>query len=208
MRRLIMVSIVFASVLTGCRPVDTGRPPTVRFGDEACASCRMIIGDESFAAALVTRTGDALKFDDVGCLIEHESGRLRPDVNYWVRDAETRRWLDARKAMFAHSPGVASPMGFGLAAHPAGRVASEPNGRILRLEDLPGFLADRGHDGESDPSAGRGIEPLPTGDKSSGPAPSGDLRPRNVRDGRRPAQGRVHPDPLKIENPSEVERIR
>lgn len=160
-----MVPVVFASVLSGCRPADHGRPPTVRFGDEACASCRMIIGDEAFAAALVARTGDALKFDDVGCLIEHESGRLRPDVTYWVRDAETRRWLDARAAMFVHSPGVASPMGFGLAAHPAGRAASEPDGRILRFKDLPGFLAERKHDSESDPSAGGESKPPSTGGK-------------------------------------------
>src|SRR5262249_9466691 len=144
-------------------------PPTVRFGEEACASCRMIIGDEHFAAALVAPTGDALKFDDIGCLVEHEAGRLRPEVAYWGRDAAGLErlhapgargracpaaagleWLDAREARFAHSPSVVSPMGFGLAAHPARRAVGGPNARMLRLHELPGFLAGRLREAGSD----------------------------------------------------------
>ena len=167
MRRLIIQApVIFASLFTGCRPVDTGRPPTVRFGEEACASCRMIIGDEHFAAALVTPAGDALKFDDIGCLIEHEPDEIRHGVAYWVRDAEGREWLDARQATFVHSPRVASPMGFGLAASPAGQAAGESPGRTLRFHELPGFLADRLREAESGRSnaeaGGRGPEPPPT----------------------------------------------
>ena len=151
MRRIpIRVWLIAAGLIAGCRPVDISRPPTVRFGEEACASCRMIIGDEHFAAALVAPTGDSLKFDDVGCMVEHEAGRLLPDVAYWVRDAASREWLDARGARFVHSPSVASPMGFGLAAHPADRAVGEPNARMLRFHDLPGFLADRLREAESD----------------------------------------------------------
>jgi copper chaperone NosL len=158
-----MILVIFGSVLAGCRPTDTSRPPTVLFGEEACASCRMIIGDEHFAAALVTPEGEALKFDDIGCLIEHESERLRPDVVYWVRDTTSREWLDARAATFVHSPSVASPMGFGLAAHPSGRSVTEPKGRMLRFPELPGFLADQRRDAESDRAAGRRTEPPSTG---------------------------------------------
>jgi copper chaperone NosL len=144
------VWIVAAGLIAGCRPVDISRPPTIRFGEEACDACRMIIGDEQFAAALVTPTGDALKFDDIGCLVEHEAGRLRPDVAYWVRDAASREWLDTREARFVHSPSVASPMGFGLTAHRAGPLLGEPTGRTLRFPELPGFLADRLREAESD----------------------------------------------------------
>jgi copper chaperone NosL len=151
MRRIdIRVWLVVAGLIAGCRPDDVSRPPTVRFGEEACASCRMIIGDEHFAAALVAPTGDALKFDDIGCLVEHEAGRLRPEVAYWVRDAAGLEWLDAREARFAHSPSVVSPMGFGLAAHPADRAMSGPNSRMLRLHELPGFLAGRLREAGSD----------------------------------------------------------
>ena len=152
MRRIdIRIWLMAAGLIAGCRPVDISRPPNVRFGEEACASCRMIIGDEHFAAALVEPTGDALKFDDIGCLIEHEAGRIRPDVAYWVRDAGSREWLDAREARFAHSPSVASPMGFGLAAQLAGRAEGEPKARMLGFHDLPGYLADRLREADPDP---------------------------------------------------------
>jgi copper chaperone NosL len=144
------VWIMAAGLVAGCQPVDVSRPPTIRFGEETCASCRMIIGDEHFAAALVAPTGDALKFDDIGCLVEHEAGRLRPELAYWVRDAVSREWLDAREASFVHSPSVASPMGFGLAAHRAGASAGGPSGRTFRFRELPGVLADRLREAESE----------------------------------------------------------
>jgi copper chaperone NosL len=149
------VWLVTAGVLAGCQPVDTSRPPTVRFGEEACASCRMIISDERFAAALITATGDALKFDDIGCLIQHEEGQIRSDVNYWVRSFRGQEWLKAHEAMYLHGTRVTSPMGHGLAALPATRAteelaATDPTRRILRFRELPGFLADPRREAASD----------------------------------------------------------
>jgi nitrous oxide reductase accessory protein NosL len=155
MRRIpVLAGLIAAAALAGCHSGHAHRPPTLRFGEEACDSCRMIISDERFAAALVTPAGDALKFDDVGCLIEHEAGHLRPDVTYWVRDSSTGQWLSARTAMFVHSPRVVSPMGFGLAARPAGQTEGEPtagpDARTLRFDELPGLLADRSQHPEPD----------------------------------------------------------
>lgn len=146
----VMVWLIAAGVVAGCHAHDAGRPPTVRFGEEACDSCRMIISDDRFAAALVTPAGDALKFDDVGCLVKHEGDRLRPDVTYWVRDSRGGGWLRAREATYDHSPSVASPMGFGLAARPAGRPADGPGARSLRFDELPGFLADPAPEARAD----------------------------------------------------------
>jgi copper chaperone NosL len=147
MRRInIVAGMITVAVLVGCLPSNSNRPPTVRFGEEACDSCRMIISDERFAAALVTATGDALKFDDIGCLVEHEAGQFRPDVTYWVRDSRSGEWLNAREATFVHSPGISSPMGFGLAARPSGQQVDEPaagpDSRMVRFHELPGLLAD------------------------------------------------------------------
>lgn len=136
----VLALLIAASAMAGCQPRSMDQPPTVRFGDEACDECRMIIGDDRFAAALVTPAGDALKFDDIGCLVEHEANRLRPEVAYWVCDSQTGRWLNARKAVFEHSSSVASPMGYGLAARAAGAGLS---GRTLRFEELPGFLTEQ-----------------------------------------------------------------
>ncbi|MGC8640047.1 MAG: nitrous oxide reductase accessory protein NosL [Isosphaeraceae bacterium] len=143
-RMLGSACLVPLMMLAGCGPVDRSRPPVVRLGQEACANCRMIIGDERFAAALTTGEGETLKFDDLGCLIQHESAGFRPTTVYWVRDFQGDGWLNARDAVFVHSRSIDSPMGFGLAACPtaqaAAEAAQEAGSRMLRFVDLWGFL--------------------------------------------------------------------
>jgi copper chaperone NosL len=138
--------LVGAGFVAGCGPVDINRPPTVRFGEDACASCRMIISDDRFAAALVTTAGDTLKFDDIGCLVQHEAGRVRPDATCWVRSFQGQEWLKAPDAAFFHAPGISSPMGYGLAALSDGRtaegLATRQGARSFRFGELPGFLAE------------------------------------------------------------------
>jgi copper chaperone NosL len=138
--------LVAVGMLAGCQSDDFNRPPTVHYGEESCASCRMIISDERFAAAIVTTTGDAFKFDDIGCLIQHEAGHLRPNVAYWVHEYKGHGWVNAHEATFIHSPSIVSPMGHGLAAlvteHAAKELATRPDDRTLRFSDLPGFVAD------------------------------------------------------------------
>jgi copper chaperone NosL len=155
MRRIrVMVGLIAAGMLAGCQPGNANRPPNVRFGEEACDSCRMIISDERFAAALVTALGDALKFDDIGCLIKHEHGQLRPEVTYWVRDFRGGEWLNARGATYVHAPSVVSPMGFGLAARRSDDAANESSAglkeRILSFFELPDLVAEESRGPESD----------------------------------------------------------
>ena len=146
----VMAWLIAAGLLSGCQPICANRPPAVRFGEEACAECRMIISDERFAAAVVTATGEAFKFDDIGCLVEHEANQTASDSAYWVRDFRSREWLNAREATFVHSSSIASPMGFGLAALAAGEVSDGPAGRRLRFHELPGTLADRSREPVAD----------------------------------------------------------
>jgi copper chaperone NosL len=113
----------------------------------------MIISDERFAAALTTEVGDTAKFDDVGCLVEHEVGGIKESTTYWVRDFKADAWLDACQATFMRSKTVASPMGFGLLAMRLPPIAGEQrdsDGRILRFHELSGLIAsDRGGDPDS-----------------------------------------------------------
>jgi nitrous oxide reductase accessory protein NosL len=113
----------------------------------------MIISDERFAAALTTEAGDSAKFDEVGCLFEHEVEGIMESTRYWVRDFKEDEWLDARQATFMRSKTATSPMGFGLVAMrsppAAGEQAGDFDGRTLRFHELPGLIASR-RGGESD----------------------------------------------------------
>jgi copper chaperone NosL len=133
-----------AILLGGCEKPDPSQPPNVRFGQEACANCRMIITDERFAAAIVDAGGEVLKFDDIGCLVQSEAEHPRPAVVYWVRGFEGRSWLRAREATFVYSARITSPMNHGLAAvsdgQAAGQLANEPANRTMPFSELPRFV--------------------------------------------------------------------
>ena len=142
MKNLIRLGLVAAFLLpAGCE--DDG-PPTVRYGQESCAHCRMIVNDDRFAAALVTPAGDALKFDEVCCLIDYLATNPGAAKTEWVRGYQSGDWHDARQALFVHGPRLQTPMGSGLAAVPtrghADALAAELRGRVLRYDELPAFL--------------------------------------------------------------------
>jgi copper chaperone NosL len=143
-KRSAITWLALAALLGGCGKLDLSQPPNIRFGQEACAYCRMIISDERFAAAMVDEGGEVLKFDDIGCLVQHEAEHLRPGGVSWVRGFEGRSWLRAREATFVYSARVNSPMNHGLAAfsdaQAAGELANEPANRTMRFSELPHFV--------------------------------------------------------------------
>jgi len=148
-KRLGVIVLASGGFLGGCG-TDLSLPPTIRYGEEACAHCRMIISDDRFAAAVVTKGGETLKFDDVGCLVEREADQGTPSGSiYWVRDFDGGGWLDARSASYVQSAKVQSPMGYGLTALPPKSSEAES---VLRFTDLPRVLAASGL-GMEDPAA-------------------------------------------------------
>lgn len=147
-------------LLAGCHGPDGSRPPSIRYGEESCAHCRMIISDERFASALARKDGEVLKFDDVGCMVLHEREANAPAVSRWVRDYTSDGWLPGHDAIFVYSREIASPMGHGLAAvsgpEHAATLGKAPGSRRLKYEELAEFVTNarvadpgRGGNGES-----------------------------------------------------------
>ena len=142
-----MRSLLTAALAAGCLAAvgcgDNG-PPTVRYGHEACAHCRMIVNDDRFAAAAVTADGEARKFDEVCCLVRYLAKNPDGAPRAWVRGYRSGGWHDARAAYYAHGPKLQTPMGSGLAAvatrEEAEALAAEWGGRVLRFDELAGFL--------------------------------------------------------------------
>jgi copper chaperone NosL len=161
MKNLIRSGLLLTCVaLLGC--AGDG-PPTVRYGEEECAHCRMIVNDDRFAAALVTPAGEARKFDDVVCLVD----QLRADPNaakgLWVRGYRSGQWHDARQAFYVRGPKLQTPMGSGLAAVPtrdeADVLAAELGGRVLRFDELADFLKKANEQKKADAQDGAGDGP-------------------------------------------------
>ena len=134
--------------LTGCGGDNDSSAPKIRFGEEVCVHCRMIISDNRFAAALTTDDGQTLRFDDTGCLLEYRAAHSDPIQRYWVSDYTSADWLDAEQAMFVKSDDLVTPMASGIAAlstaDEARRVAEPMRGTILRFDELASATTQAG----------------------------------------------------------------
>jgi copper chaperone NosL len=76
----------------------------------------MTITDPRFSAQLLTRTGRALSFDDVGCVAAWMQENPVQGAAVWVVDFVDHSWIPADSAVFLRSDSLHTPMASGLAA--------------------------------------------------------------------------------------------
>lgn len=132
--RLAFLSLI---ILTGCQSRD--RLPEIRYGEESCAYCRMIINEAQFAAAFESEAGEMKKFDDIGCMALAQADEKTKHV--WVSDySQPGKWLNAREAYYVQSKDLKTPMGDGILAvdseSTAQMEAKKVNGQMLRFNEL------------------------------------------------------------------------
>lgn len=114
---LAAITLLVVLVIARGRPAPDG-PEPVAWNHQACAHCRMLVGEPPHAAQLTTRGGDVAFFDDPGCLMNYLHDR-KPDVHrLWFHDSTSDRWLSGAEVGFV--TGATTPMGYGFAAVPHG----------------------------------------------------------------------------------------
>jgi copper chaperone NosL len=144
MKSLALTSLFIATLLLGCSGRAEDGPPHVRWGQDECAHCGMIVTDERFAAALrVVTEGEQrdLAFDDIGDMIAYEREHNTLDIRKrFVKDFETKQWTDASSAAFVQNDQTHTPMGSGIIAFTrqahAEACAARSGGKVLNLSAL------------------------------------------------------------------------
>ncbi len=114
-RLLMSVTAVFFLAACG-GGADLENPPEIRYGEDICEQCGMIISEARYAAAYVTTAGDARLFDDVGGMLVYDVQNQEDVHIYWVHDFNTEKWIRADTAVYVLNNDLATPMGWGLAA--------------------------------------------------------------------------------------------
>ncbi len=131
--------------LLGCVAGACGQPkiaPVALNPEDMCSMCRMVISEKRYAAEFVITDGDALKFDDIGCMRDYVKSRGNRDqiAAYFVSDYESTKWIDGGAAHFVESDEFATPMGGGIVAFEdpskAETAAMRNGGRVLSFRDL------------------------------------------------------------------------
>jgi len=124
-------------------------PPAIRFGEDSCATCGMVIADARFAAAWRDASGTAARFDDTGCMVkllrEQDPGAT---ATFYVRDYSDESWVDAPAAAYVVSDEVKSPMAYGIAAfasnEAAGTLATTYNTEVLTWDTVRSTVGKEG----------------------------------------------------------------
>lgn len=130
----VITCVMAMHTLIGCERTDALAPPAIRYGEDECAVCRMIISDDRYAAAIVALDDRdrhvKLAFDDIGCIFEYELSQNHPRIlARYVKDMRTAEWLDLNSAELVHSRHLHTPMAFGVAA-----AATLDDARIIHNE--------------------------------------------------------------------------
>jgi copper chaperone NosL len=120
---------------------DFDEPPDIRYGEDSCERCLMIINEARFAAAYVTDGGETRRFDDIGGMVAYIDEISEDVAVFWVHDFDTEEWLKAEEAFYVESQ-QQTPMGFGVIAFTeqqrADQWATENEGVMLSFADLFG----------------------------------------------------------------------
>lgn len=130
----------FIVVFAGCKSGgNLDQPPTIRCGEDPCDECFMLINEARYAAAYVVKSGEARRFDDIGCLLIYHKKHQENVAYFWVNDFNSQKWLNARNAFFVKSDSIQTPMGFGIIAFASEKTANDvlpPQNHILGFPQL------------------------------------------------------------------------
>ncbi|MCM3492321.1 nitrous oxide reductase accessory protein NosL [Paenibacillus lactis] len=91
------------------------KPQAINEETDVCVICKMAVKDDQYATQIVTKDGQSLKFDDIGCLntwkIENGTDTIGAA---FVRDYNSKQWLRYEKAYYAYDPSYKTPMATGF----------------------------------------------------------------------------------------------
>ncbi|WP_442600595.1 nitrous oxide reductase accessory protein NosL [Paenibacillus sp. KN14-4R] len=111
---IVISMMVTFLLLTGCGKEKYTAVP-VNEATDKCAICNMQVKDEGFAVQLTSKEGKNYKFDDIGCMNEWigKNGIDKVEAQF-VRDYNTKDWIDYQKAQYVYDASFKTPMAYGI----------------------------------------------------------------------------------------------
>lgn len=116
MKYLFLISLIIFS--SSCSNESEIGPVEIKYGQDICEACTMIISEKEYSAQYVYTNGKARKFDDIGCMIHYlNDNKLESDIAvFFVRDYIHKNWINADITHFIYSDKIITPMGHGIVA--------------------------------------------------------------------------------------------
>ncbi|MGG3280949.1 nitrous oxide reductase accessory protein NosL [Paenibacillus solani] len=139
--RLTVIMIALLLFLSACGE-DKYEPQAINEDTDICVICKMAIKDDQYATQIITKDGQSLKFDDIGCLNtwKNENGTDTIGAAF-VRDYNTKQWLRYEKAYYAYDSSYKTPMAYGIVsfeqeADASAFIKEQGKGKLMTAEEL------------------------------------------------------------------------
>lgn len=146
--------LLLISLLAACGgSQNLAEPPDIRYGEDVCEECSMIINEPRHAASYVLTDGTVRRFDDIGEMLAYDSKHHEAVHVYWVHDFNTEEWVMADKASFVLNNEAKTPMGWGLLAFADDASADQYMAEVGGTETLWADLQTAVANGELDPAS-------------------------------------------------------
>lgn len=128
-------------VLTACSG-EKYEPQAINEETDVCVICKMAIKDDQFATQIITKDGQSLKFDDIGCLNTWKTENGTDTIGAaFVRDYQSKQWIRYEKAYYAYDASYATPMAYGIVsfeqeADAQSFIAEHGAGKLMTADEL------------------------------------------------------------------------
>lgn len=131
---LVVLAVVFLW------PGPQSGPEPIAYGQDTCASCRMILSRPGFGGELRDRHGALTKYDDIGCLLQAMLAQRGEMPEAWVEDHQDGTLVSILTASLVRTASGGTPMGHGIVAFAdaaaARSFAAEHGGEMVTIEEL------------------------------------------------------------------------
>ena len=136
--------IIVTTIFVSC----SKEPVPIRFNEDQCAYCQMIISDQRYGTELITTKGKIYKYDSIECLaayiIEEKKGSNDLQSIWTIDFKYPEKFIDATKAWYLHSDLLKSPMGLNLSSFTEKNAAENVNnvfhGELIRWDEVKSIV--------------------------------------------------------------------
>ncbi|TVX92446.1 nitrous oxide reductase accessory protein NosL [Paenibacillus agilis] len=111
---LLLLFIGMVTLLAACGG-ENYVPHIIKEETDVCVVCKMAVKDDQYATQIVTKDGQSLKFDDLGCMHtwKKENGTDTIGAEF-VRDYHSKQWITYDKAYYVYDASLKTPMAYGV----------------------------------------------------------------------------------------------
>lgn len=142
--RLVVVALLAIVTLAACGEDEVSLdPPEVKYGEDISEMGMFVVDPRYTVATMPEGEDEWLLFDDIGELFKYRDAHSDAKFQViWVNDYHTEDWLKAEDAWYVESPGVNSPMGWGISAFEqedeAKAFHEEHGGELMTWDEVDG----------------------------------------------------------------------